>query len=72
MSDINRPIEQKTRLRKIACCGRQLGWVADGISVFCPRCGKRVFATDIKIPEWTGVDIARQFREGAGICLKSK
>lgn len=36
-------MEQKSKLGKVACCDRVLGWLAEGLAVFCPRCGKRIY-----------------------------
>lgn len=47
-------VEEKSRLGKLTCCNRCLGWVTADIAIFCPMCGKRVYPVVAPPTQWAG------------------
>lgn len=45
-------MEQKSRLGKVSCCGTCWGWLAAGVKVRCPTCGKMIDPIIAKSVAW--------------------
>lgn len=55
-------MERKSKLGKVTCCDRVLGWLAEGLAVFCPRCGKQIYPEMRPEVYWTGQEMAAEVR----------